>query len=355
MPEYSRQEHENHRRPCSNDLGEDGVAAAAAASPRADPWSGDSSGIDVTVGKHLLVASTGGHLAELQRLAERWHVSKKSEWVTFEGPQRRQLQEQGRTVHAVPYVVPRDLRAVVHASKFIRRTIVRGGFDSVISTGAAVALSAGIAASTTRTPMVYVESLARLEGPSLSGRILSFVPNIRLRTQVPDWAAGRWTTTPSVLSTFRPAPAAHAPSSRPRLLVTVGTIAPYRFDRLVDAVLATGLAGSDTVWQLGTTSRVDLPGTVHNQLSPDQLQEAIRSAEVVVAHAGVGTLLDVLGSGKMPVVVPRRAVFGEHVDDHQSQLAQFVSDAGLAIAVDADKLDADHLLRAAASAVQTVS
>lgn len=353
MPGISRQEDEDNRRPTTSDSGPNGAVSAAQC--RADPWSGDSSGIDVTVGKHLLVASTGGHLAELQRLAERWQVNDQSEWVTFDGPQRRQLQEQGRTVHAVPYVVPRDLRAVVRASRYIRRIIVEGGFESVISTGAAVALSAGMAASTTRTPMVYVESLARLKGPSLSGRILASVPSIRLRTQVPAWAEGRWKPTPSVLSTFRPATAAQTPSSRPRLLVTVGTIAPYRFDRLVDAVLATGLAGPDTVWQLGTTSRAGLPGTVYDQLSPEQLQGAIKSAEVVVAHAGVGTLLDVLGSGKMPVVVPRRANFGEHVDDHQSQLAQFVSDAGLAVAVDADKLDADHLLRAAASGVQTIS
>ena len=47
----------------------------------------------------------------------------------------------------------------------------------------------------------------------------------------------------------------------------------------------------------------------------------MREADVVVAHAGVGTALAALEVGKCPVLVPRRLAHGEHVDDHQVQIA----------------------------------
>ncbi len=77
----------------------------------------------------------------------------------------------------------------------------------------------------------------------------------------------------------------------------------------------------------------------------------MREADVVVAHAGVGTALAALEVGKCPVLVPRRLAHGEHVDDHQTQIAGELSRRGLALTVDADALTLDHLLEAAGRTV----
>jgi beta-1,4-N-acetylglucosaminyltransferase len=56
-------------------------------------------------------------------------------------------------------------------------------------------------------------------------------------------------------------------------------------------------------------------------LSAEEFGVAMEKADVVICHAGAGTLLHALGCGKIPVVVPRRLQYGELIDDHQVQLA----------------------------------
>ncbi len=41
----------------------------------------------------------------------------------------------------------------------------------------------------------------------------------------------------------------------------------------------------------------------------------------MISHAGTGSILTALQLGKRPIVVPRRAAHGEHVDGHQDDLA----------------------------------
>ena len=50
------------------------------------------------------------------------------------------------------------------------------------------------------------------------------------------------------------------------------------------------------------------------------LNEHMRAADVVVTHAGVGSVLCARQAGHVPVVVPRLHRYGEHVDDHQLEL-----------------------------------
>ena len=57
---------------------------------------------------------------------------------------------------------------------------------------------------------------------------------------------------------------------------------------------------------------------------------------MVVAHAGVGAALAALEVGKCPVLVPRRHARGEHVDDHQIQIATELGDRALSVSVEAE-------------------
>lgn len=134
-----------------------------------------------------------------------------------------------------------------------------------------------------------------------------------------------------------------------RVFVTLGTIRPYRFDALVDRLAE--MSGISFRWQLGTTVRNDLPGEMHEYLSAGEFAEAISWADVVVSHSGVGTALQLLDDGVVPVLVPRRSVRGEHVDDHQEQVAKFLSSRGLAVAAEAPSLTIDDLLSAASRRV----
>jgi UDP-N-acetylglucosamine transferase subunit ALG13 len=300
--------------------------------------------------KLLLVASTGGHLTELVRLAPGLGASRDSVWVTFDSGQSRSVLAGARTVF-VPYVRPRDYRGVMRTAAIIRRILRREEFAGVVSTGSAVALAALPLAALKGIPSVYIESVSRVNGPSLSGRVLAATRMVDVRTQHPSWANKPWRTHPSVFSSFQST--TRAAPERPSLFVTLGTIQGYRFDALVDAVLATGLADERTVWQLGyTDGRTDLPGTVFGHMRPADFHAAAENADVVITHAGIGNLLSFLDSGIYPVLVTRRKARKEHVDDHQLQIAELASLLGVVEAVDAPDLTADVIRAAAARAVQ---
>lgn len=145
------------------------------------------------------------------------------------------------------------------------------------------------------------------------------------------WAESPWRVGPSVLGDYQTseAPVAELPH---RILVTLGTIGPYRFDRMIDAVLAhqRQYPEVEVLWQVGCTDRSDLPGRVVEQLNADEFNEAITWADAVVAHSGVGVCLNILDHGKVPLLMARRRDLGEHVDDHQFQILRYLTERGLA-------------------------
>jgi UDP-N-acetylglucosamine--N-acetylmuramyl-(pentapeptide) pyrophosphoryl-undecaprenol N-acetylglucosamine transferase len=79
----------------------------------------------------------------------------------------------------------------------------------------------------------------------------------------------------------------------------------------------------------------------------------MRAADVVVAHAGIGSALAALEAGRCPVLVPRERAHREHVDDHQAQIAAALDARGLAIARSPAVLTREDLLRAAGRAVRS--
>jgi UDP-N-acetylglucosamine transferase subunit ALG13 len=108
------------------------------------------------------------------------------------------------------------------------------------------------------------------------------------------------------------------------------------------------------VWQLGITQAPPgLRGTVHQFMSSTAFAEETRRADVVVTHAGVGSVIGLIESGIFPVVVPRRSAHGEHVDDHQSEISEVVSQLGIGVVREADELTLEDLATAAAREVES--
>lgn len=254
-------------------------------------------------------------------------------WITFDHPQARSLLADAENIVYMPYVASRDWRAALKVFPRALRVLSRSDHDLVVSTGAALAVPVFVAAVLRGIRPVYIESVSRFDGPSLTGRLVSWLPGVRLYCQQPAWAGGRWTLVPSVLDDFCTHSQRVPDRETLRIFVTLGTIRPYRFDRLVDLVLEYFGTEHQFVWQLGVTGRSDLPGEVHETLSVEDMEKNIRDADVVVSHAGVGMALSILRLGKIPVLVPRMKVHLEHVDDHQLQIVKELTERGLAVEV----------------------
>ncbi|WP_345712832.1 glycosyltransferase, partial [Kineococcus glutinatus] len=293
--------------------------------------------------KLLLIASTGGHLAELTMVSELIGARADSTWVTFDHEQSRSLLA-GRDVSYVPYVAPRDLRGVLRCLPAFHRILRRGDYDAVVSTGAAVAVPGLLVAALRGVPTHYVESVARFERPSLTGRILSLVPGVRVYTQHASRAGRRWRFDVSVVDALS-RPADRSPARRAsKVFVTLGTIKPYRFDALVDRVKAMLPEGTSVTWQVGETRRDDLPGEVHEYLSAPEFDRIAAEADVVVSHAGVGSIMRLAQLGPQLVIVPRRACRGEHVDDHQQETLEVIRALDVGTCREADELRPSDLL-----------
>ena len=289
----------------------------------------------------------------MARLLSELGVSDDSRFVTFDGAQSRSLLA-AHHVEYVPYIAPRALRRMMAALPDAARIIRDLRPEVVFSTGAGIAVPYLTAATLRGIPAVYLESVSRILGPSLTGKLLARNPRVRTFTPHPHLVSKRWRLGPSVLDHFSVSsnPAAVLPD-KARVFVTLGTIQPYRFDRLVDRILKIAEPGWQLTWQLGCTTRSDLPGRSYVQMSAAAFDEEIRASDVVISHAGVGSALRIMELGKAAILVPRDPRHHEHVDAHQQQIARFLVDRGLCVSVGPDLLAFEDLGRAYGHRVTT--
>lgn len=297
----------------------------------------------------LLVAESGGHLDQLHRLEPRLHPRFDAvTYVTSPSDQSRSLL-QGRDVRFVPRVPPRAALVAARTLPPAVRQLRELGATHVISTGSAIAVPYLIAARALRLDAHYIESATRTDGPSLSGKILQRVPGVHLYTQHRHLADRAWAYRGSVLDGFTLEESAERPRLD-RIVVTLGTMSRYPFERAVRAVqrVLARSAGPNTriLWQIGDASPHDLPGEVRSTVSSSRLRAEIASADLVFAHAGTGSSLQILDAGRVPLLLPRSASKGEHVDDHQSLIANELASRGLAVTADPDDLDIEHVRQA---------
>lgn len=110
------------------------------------------------------------------------------------------------------------------------------------------------------------------------------------------------------------------------IFVTVGNANDNSMRTLaaVDALAAQGFFGAEPVIIQSGNNPGFVPQSARATpfMDMEEFVRHVREARVVICHAGAGTLSHVLATGKTPVVVPRRAKYGEVVDDHQLELLE---------------------------------
>lgn len=117
------------------------------------------------------------------------------------------------------------------------------------------------------------------------------------------------------------------------IFVAVGT-QKFQFNRLlkaVDDLIAQGQLEDEVFAQIGHSDYVPQNYRYKDFLSEDLFHSYISSCDVLITHSGVATIIAGLKQDKSVVVVPRFAEFGEHVDDHQFQIAESFSDKNLVL------------------------
>lgn len=293
-------------------------------------------------GTEVLVASGGGHLAQLLQLRDQLGISaERCLWVTYDGRQGRELATRELVIFGHGPST-RNARAAVRNYRLAQRLFDTLRVSRVVSTGAGIAVPFLVEAARQRIRAKYVESATCTDGPSLSGRILERIPGVSCAAQWP-WGRRGWGQAPCVFDGFTPEDSDRRVDGRRRVLVTLGTHPRYRFDRLVARVARVVNDTDDVVWQLGKTARPSEEAQVVDGLSPECFGRLVAQSDVVIGHAGTGTALKAFQKGKYPILVPRRKEHGEHVDDHQLRLARRLEQLGLALSPEVDELSTKHL------------
>ena len=114
------------------------------------------------------------------------------------------------------------------------------------------------------------------------------------------------------------------------------------FDRLVKAVdelKGRGIITDPVVAQLGDGGYEPANLDAAAYYAPEDFVRLIGEARMVIAHAGMGTIIEALNQRKPVVVVPRKATLGEANTDHQFDTAkQLEAEGKVLVAYEVDDL-----------------
>lgn len=121
----------------------------------------------------LLVASTGGHLAQLLMLRDWWSQFDRT-WVTFDKADARSTLD-GEQIIFAHHPTTRNAANALRNLALARHTFAQNRPSLVVSTGAGVAAPFFYVARTLGIPSLYIEVFDRIASVTLTGRMCRLV------------------------------------------------------------------------------------------------------------------------------------------------------------------------------------
>jgi len=107
------------------------------------------------------------------------------------------------------------------------------------------------------------------------------------------------------------------------IFVTIGTQIP--FDRLIETLDRIAPELDEEIYAQVLKGKYK-PKHIKTLdfIAPDEFEKVFQQARLVVAHAGMGTILSSLYNSKPLIIFPRIAALGEHRNEHQNATAQMI-------------------------------
>lgn len=312
----------------------------------------------------LAIASAGGHWIQLRRLHPAFEGTRLI-YATTRETYRGEVEADGAEFRVVPDCNRWEKLKLIKAAFKIFLLLLKEKPDVVISTGAAPGYFAIRLGKMLGKKTIWVDSianaeelslsgkkagqhvdhwitqwkhLARPEGPYFFGNVLgddtkeviandsSLIANPNKPSDISDKPSEQ-RSAPS--GAAGPSAISHQPSAIPNrhkdrlnIFVTVGTDLP--FDRLVRTLddWAPAHPEFEIFAQIGETSfrPQNIPYT--HFIEPPEFKQRFQESDLIVSHAGMGTILSSLSFQKPLLVMPRIAAKGEHRNEHQLATAK---------------------------------
>lgn len=107
------------------------------------------------------------------------------------------------------------------------------------------------------------------------------------------------------------------------MILTIVGMHTQQFNRLVEAMDLIAKEIDEPVYiQIGSSTYTPRYAKHFKFMPPAKIRHVIDQADLIVSHAGVGTILEALERGRRMIVVPRLKKFKEVIDDHQFEIAE---------------------------------
>ena len=100
---------------------------------------------------------------------------------------------------------------------------------------------------------------------------------------------------------------------------------------MVAKLKESGAIAEDVVFQTGIGGSMPAGSTAFETLPFEDVMSYLREADIVVCHAGTGSVITALREGCRTIVVPRVFEKGEHYDNHQQEITNAFAARGLVI------------------------
>lgn len=113
-------------------------------------------------------------------------------------------------------------------------------------------------------------------------------------------------------------------SSQQKIFVTVGTDLP--FDRLIGAIdaWAANNPNYSILAQIGNSDTIPEHMKYQRFVEPNEYKSIFSDSDLIISHAGMGTILTSLRYQKPLIVIPRKASLNEHRNEHQLATAKYL-------------------------------
>ena len=97
----------------------------------------------------------------------------------------------------------------------------------------------------------------------------------------------------------------------------------FQFNRLlkyIDELIETKKITEDVFAQIGYSDYKPKYYEYKKFLNNDEFQNYIEKSNVIITHAGTGSIINAIKKEKKVIAVPRLVQYGEHVDNHQIEI-----------------------------------
>ena len=111
-----------------------------------------------------------------------------------------------------------------------------------------------------------------------------------------------------------------------KLFVPLGT-QKFPFNRLIKALnklITEGVYKPEEIIMQSSVYEIEPMFTHYQTLPIEEFNRLIKIAEVIITHSGVNSIITCMNMNKPLIIAPRLKIYGEHVDNHQLEIANLM-------------------------------